>query len=62
LPKIEKILRRYHIEKPYYHGELYNGKAMNKLMTSSQKIMEDVKEMLMEVSKEVRCSDEKLWK
>lgn len=60
LPKIEKILQRHRIEKPYYHGGLYNGKAMNKLMTSSRIIMEDVKAMIMELSREERCSDEEV--
>jgi hypothetical protein len=60
LPKIEKILQRHRIEKPYYHGGLYNGKAMNKLMTSSRKIMEDIRGMLMEIASEARCNDEEV--
>jgi hypothetical protein len=56
LLKIEKILCRNRIiEKPYYHGGLYNGKAMNKLMTSSQNIMEEIKAMLMEIPMVDRC-------
>ena len=31
-PKIESILSKYHIEKSYYHGGKYNGKAMVRLM------------------------------
>jgi len=30
--KVESILSRNHIEKPYYHGGKYNGKAMVRLM------------------------------
>jgi hypothetical protein len=33
---------------------------MNKLMTSSQNIVEDEKEMLIEVSREEKCSDEEV--
>jgi hypothetical protein len=60
LLKVEKILRQNRIEKPYYHGGLYNRKAMNKLMTNSQKIMEEINVMLMEIPTEDRCSDEEV--
>jgi hypothetical protein len=60
LPKIEKILQKHRIEKLYYHGGLYNGKAMNKLMTSCQKFMEDIRGMLMELASEERCNDEEV--
>jgi hypothetical protein len=39
---------------------LYNGKAMNKLMTDSQKTREESKVMLMEIPTEDRCSDEEV--
>jgi hypothetical protein len=60
LLKVEKILRRNRIENPNYHSGLYNGKAMNKLMTNSQKIMEEFKVMLIEIPTEDRCSDKEV--
>ncbi len=54
------FLQKNRIEEPYYHGGLYNGKAMNKLMMNSQAIMEDTEKVILEISREERCSDEEV--
>ena len=55
--RVERVLKKHRIDKPYYHGGEYNGKAMNRLMTDSASIMRDLKEMLLEIPEEERCSD-----
>jgi hypothetical protein len=47
--KVEHVLKTHHIAKPYYHGGKYHGKAMVCLMDKSQIIMEDIKNMLVNV-------------
>jgi len=48
---IESILSKNHIERPYYHGGKYNGKAMVRLMDYSQssKIMDEIATYLLSV-------------
>jgi hypothetical protein len=43
---VERVLTNHCISKPYYHGGKYNGKAMDKFMTNSQEIMDDLSTML----------------
>jgi hypothetical protein len=47
--KVEHVLKTHHIAKPYYHGGKYHGKAMVHLMDKSQIIMEDIKNILVNV-------------
>jgi hypothetical protein len=54
---VERVLTNHCISKPYYHGGKYNGKAMNKFMTSSQEIMDDLSTMLQQLPPENRCPD-----
>jgi len=54
---VERVFTRHCISKPYYHGGKYNGKAMNKFMTASQKIMDDMSTMLLQLPAENRCDD-----
>jgi hypothetical protein len=55
----ERVLRAHSIEKPYYHGGLYNGKAMNQLMTCSQTLMHDIQNVLLDAPvHDTRCSDD----
>jgi hypothetical protein len=54
---VEKVFASHCIEKPSYHGSKYNGKAMNKCMTSSQEIVDDILVMLLEIPVESRCDD-----
>ena len=60
LHEVEKIFVKHNIAKPYYHGGAYNGKAMNQLMTNSSKIMEEVREMLLDIPNNTRCSDDEV--
>jgi hypothetical protein len=48
------------IAKPYYHWGLYNGKAMNQLMTCSSILMEDIQKMLLNTPCNGRCSDDEI--
>jgi hypothetical protein len=43
---IEQVLKAKRIEKPYYHGGKYNGKAMNHLTTNSDKFMEEIAQVV----------------
>jgi chaperonin cofactor prefoldin len=54
---IERVLKKHKIEKPYYHGGKYNGKAMNRLMTNSDEIMEDIARVILELLENGRCND-----
>jgi outer membrane murein-binding lipoprotein Lpp len=47
--KLEKVFERHCISKPYYHGGKYNGKSMVNFMTNSGRIMDDVKEALLQI-------------
>lgn len=60
LRQVEKVFTSHCIEKPYYHGGKYNGKAMNKFMTASQDIMDDISAMLLELPLENRCDDKEV--
>jgi hypothetical protein len=51
------VLQKHCISKPYYHGGKYNGKAMNVLMTSCERIMDDVVRALLLIPEETRCVD-----
>lgn len=54
---VEKVFRKHSIEKPYYHGGKYNGKAMNAFMTNSHKIMDEISEVLLGIPEENRCNN-----
>jgi len=54
---VERVLTNHCISKPYYHGGKYNEKAINKFMTSSQEIMDDLPKMLQQLPPENRCLD-----
>jgi hypothetical protein len=54
---MQTILKRHHIDKPYYHGGKYNGKAMTNFMTNSQKIMADVQQAILNIPQDGRCPD-----
>jgi len=58
--KIEGILQKYYITKPYYHGGKYNGKGMCTFMTESQEIMVDIQGMLLAIPQEDRCSNDEV--
>jgi len=61
LQSVERVLRAHSIEKPYYHGGLYNGKAMNRLMTCSQTLMHDIQNVLLDAPvHDTRCSDDEI--
>ena len=61
LQSVERVLRAHSIEKPYYHGGLYNGKAMNRLMTCSQTLMHDIQNVLLDAPVHAtRCSDDEI--
>ncbi len=61
LQSVERVLRAHSIEKPYCHGGLYNGKAMNRLMTCSQTLMHDIQNVLLDAPVHAtRCSDDEI--
>ncbi len=58
--KVEVILRRHNIEKPYCHGGKYNSTAMVTFMTNSSLIMDDLQEMLLSLPQHGRCANEEV--
>jgi hypothetical protein len=51
------------IERPYYHGGKYNGKATLKLLNDAQTVLGAVKEFLLtKVPEETQCSNEEVIK
>ena len=62
VPKIESILLKYHIEKPYYHGGKYNGKAMVHLMDykHSSKVMDEPRAFILAIPQVDRCANEEV--
>jgi hypothetical protein len=57
VPKVERVFKSYHIDKPYYHGGKYIGKAMNCFMTHSVKIITAVSRLILEIPAADRCPD-----
>jgi hypothetical protein len=57
---VERVFARHCISKPFYHGGKYNGKAMNKFMTNSQKIMNDLSSSLLLLPAANRCGDDEV--
>lgn len=55
--KIEQVLKSNRIDKPYYHGGKYNGKAMNRFMTQSSNIMSSISDVIIDVPEADRCSN-----
>ena len=55
--KVESILSRNHIEKPYYHGGKYNGKAMVRLMDykHSSRVMDEIAAFILSIPQVDRC-------
>lgn len=54
---VENVFVRHCISKPYYHGGKYNGKSMNRFMTCSQEIMDDLATMLQQLPAGNRCEN-----
>ena len=54
---IEQVLKANRIEKPYYHGGKYNGETINCLMTNSDKIMEEIAQVVLELPENGRCNN-----
>jgi hypothetical protein len=51
------------IERPYYHGGKYNGKATIKLLSDAQKVIDAVKDFILtKVPEATRCSDDEVIK
>jgi hypothetical protein len=58
---LEKVFECHCISKPYYHGGKYNGKSMVNFMTDSGRIMDDIKEALLQIDQGSRyCNDEEI--
>ena len=57
---VERVFARHCISKPFYHEGKYNGKAMNKFMTNSQKIMNDLSSSLLLLPAANRCGDDEV--
>jgi hypothetical protein len=55
---VEKIFERHCIEKPYYHGGKYNGKAMVNYLTNSGKIFDAIQEALLAIDQQERGCDD----
>jgi len=55
--KVESILSRNHIEKPYYHGGKYNGKVMVRLMDykHSSRVMDEIAAFILSIPQNDRC-------
>jgi hypothetical protein len=55
--EIESILSKNHIEKPYYHGGKYNGKAMVRLMDykHASKVLDNICSYLLSIPQVDRC-------
>jgi len=62
VPKIESILSKYHIEKTYYHGGKYNGKAMVHLMEykHTSKVMDELRAFILAIPQVDRCTNEEV--
>jgi hypothetical protein len=59
--KLEKVFEHHCISKPYYHGGKYNGKSMVNFMSNSGRIMDDIKEALLQIDQGSRyCDDEEI--
>jgi hypothetical protein len=60
--KIESILAKNHIEKPYYHGGKYNGKAMVRLMDykHSSNVMDEIAAFILSIPLVDRCPNEEV--
>ncbi len=54
----EECFTKQGIERPYYHGGKYNGKASITLLTYAQKVLDDVKNFILtKVPEATRCPD-----
>jgi hypothetical protein len=59
--KLEKVFEHHCISKPYYHGGKYNGKSMVNFMTNSGRIMDGIKEALLQIDQGSKyCDDEEI--
>jgi hypothetical protein len=59
----EECFVKLGIERPYYHGGKYNGKASIKLLSDAQNVLGAVKHFLLtKVPEATRCSDEEVIK
>jgi hypothetical protein len=60
--KIESILAKNHIEKPYYHRGKYNGKAMVRLMDykHSSNVMDEIASFILSIPLVDRCPNEEV--
>jgi hypothetical protein len=54
---IEQVLKANRMEQPFYHSGKYSGKAMNHLMTNSNKIMEEIAQVVLELPENGRCNN-----
>jgi hypothetical protein len=62
VPKVESILSKNHIEKPYYHGGKYNGKAMVHMMDykHSSKVMDEIAAFILSIPQVDKCPNEEV--
>jgi hypothetical protein len=60
--KVLNILSKHYIEKPFYHGGKYNGKAMVKLMdySNSEKMFDSIQTYLLSLPVSSRCSNSEI--
>jgi hypothetical protein len=60
--KVESFLSKHHIEKPYYRGGKYNGKAMVHLMDykDSSNVLDEIRAFILSIPQVDRCPNEEV--